>query len=43
MSSRRGNEVEASVDNFIELTVVCDPRPPAGCFVYRNAGTVYCH
>ena len=31
----------ARVDNFIQITVFCPPKPRVGAFVYRNAGKVY--
>ena len=34
------NEVEARVDNFIQLTVFCPPVPRVGAFVHMNAETV---
>ena len=37
------NEVEAQVDDFIQITVFCPPRSQLDVFVYRNAGKVYCY
>lgn len=31
------NEAEVRVDNFIQITVCCPPKPRVGTFVYRNA------
>ena len=35
------NEVEARVDNFLQITVFCPPDPRLDAFLYRNAGKVY--
>ena len=29
------------MDNFIQITVFCPPKPRVGAFVYRNAGKFY--
>ena len=33
---------EAQVDNSMQVTVVCPPKPRVDAFVHRNAGKVYC-
>ena len=34
--SKQKNEVEARVDNFIQITVFCPPMPRLDAFVHRN-------
>ena len=40
-SKHKRNKDEARVDNFIQITVFCQPEPRVGAFVNRNAGKVY--
>ena len=35
------NEVEAHVDNFIQITVFCQHKPRVDAFMYRNTEKVY--
>ena len=35
------NEVEAPVDNFIQITVFCRHKPRIDAFIYRNVEKVY--
>ena len=42
MSKLKKNEVEARVDNFVQITVFCSPKKTrVGAFVYGNAGKFY--
>ena len=41
VTKHKKNEVEARVDNFIQITVFCPPMPRLDAFVHRNAGKVY--
>ena len=43
VSKHKKNEVEARVDNFIQITVFCLLEPQLDVFVYKNAGKVYCY